>query len=177
MIEPRNVTARGADVVNRAEGKSACAVVAWRTTPPGSKSTACSQGFTQEPGRPCRLRRRVPVGSRATKTQARRRAVLSHLWERKDERHCGTAKRRKRSAAGGTSGSHSASLYRRSGGTDPRDPVEGRGRRRMEPMERKMTETPISEKVLTKLQRIAQLARESPRVPGPEGARRLLTLA
>ena len=29
-------------------------------------------------------------------------------------------------------------------------------------MERKMTETPISEKVLTKLQRIAQLARESP---------------
>jgi group II intron reverse transcriptase/maturase len=32
----------------------------------------------------------------------------------------------------------------------------------MEPMERQTTETPISEKVSTKLQRIAQLARESP---------------
>ena len=38
-----------------------------------------------------------------------------------------TADRRKRSEAGRATRSRSSSSYRRSGGTDPRDPVEGRG--------------------------------------------------
>ena len=46
-------------------------------------------------------------------------------------RNDGIAKRRKRSAAKGTSGSRSASEYRRAGGTIPRDPGEGRRRRLM----------------------------------------------
>lgn len=40
------------------------------------------------------------------------------------------------------------------------DPVEGRGRQNMEPLEGKMGETPSSETVSTKQQRIAKLARE-----------------
>ena len=43
----------------------------------------------------------------------------------------GIAKRRKRSAAKWAAGSRSTSEYRGSGGTNPRDPVEGRGCRLM----------------------------------------------
>jgi hypothetical protein len=49
------------------------------------------------------------------------------LWERSDGRTCGTAKRRKRSAAGRAQGVLAPQWYRGSGGTIPRDPVEGRG--------------------------------------------------
>jgi group II intron reverse transcriptase/maturase len=43
-----------------------------------------------------------------------------------------------------------------------RDPVEGRGRRMMEPLEGKMPGTSSSDSISTKLQRIAELARKSP---------------
>ena len=46
-------------------------------------------------------------------------------------RNDGIAKRRKRSAAKWAAGSRSTSEYRGSGGTNPRDPVEGRGCRLM----------------------------------------------
>src|SRR3954468_8042522 len=73
-----------------------------------------------------------------------------------------TAKRRQRSAAGRVTGSRSASYYQRSGGTDPRDPAEGRGRRAMRPLEGKMPGTPGPDPISTRRQRIAELARRSP---------------
>ena len=73
-----------------------------------------------------------------------------------------TAKRRKRSAAGRVTGSRSAPYYRRRGGTDPRDPAEGRGRRAMKPLEGTMPGTPSPETISTRRQRIAKLARQAP---------------
>ena len=67
----------------------------------------------------------------------------------------GTAKRRQRSAAGWTTGSRSASYYRRSWGTDPRDPVEGRGRRVAERLRGTMVDIPRPETISTKQQTIA----------------------
>ena len=84
------------------------------------------------------------------------------LRERSPRRCGGTAKRRKRSDAGMAAGSRSASQYRRSGGTNPRDPVEGREHRNAESFEGKMAETLSSTTVSTKLERIAKLAREVP---------------
>src|SRR3954449_12331705 len=74
----------------------------------------------------------------------------------------GTAKRRQRSAAGRVVGSRSVPYYRRRGGTDPRDPAEGRGRRAMRPLEGKMPGTPSPDPISTRRQRIAELARQSP---------------
>src|SRR3954454_15669363 len=73
-----------------------------------------------------------------------------------------TAKDRKRSAAGRATGSRSAPYYHRRGGTDPRDPAEGRGRRAMRPLEGTMPGTPSPETISTRRQRIAELARQSP---------------
>src|SRR3954449_6607198 len=74
----------------------------------------------------------------------------------------GTAKRRQRSAAGRAAGIRSAPYYRRRGGTDPRDPAEGRRRRAMRPPEGKMTGTPSPDPISTRRRRIAELARRSP---------------
>ena len=74
----------------------------------------------------------------------------------------GTAQRRERSAAGGRTGSRSTAEYRRSGGTVPRDPVEGRGCQDREPLEGKMAGTPLPESVSTTRQRRAKRAREAP---------------
>jgi group II intron reverse transcriptase/maturase len=51
------------------------------------------------------------------------------------------------------------------GNTSPVDPVEGRRSRNTEPWEGKMTESPSSTNVSTKLQRIAELARKMPDAP------------
>jgi len=51
---------------------------------------------------------------------------------------------------------------RGSGGTHPRDPVEGRGRRVTEPLEGKMAEIPSSGTVSPKLERVAKLAKQAP---------------
>ena len=59
MIEPRNVTDRGADAVNRAEGNIGCVVSGLGASgPPGSKSRACSQ-------RGCRGTWEIPPSPRA----------------------------------------------------------------------------------------------------------------
>ena len=63
---------------------------------------------------------------------------------------------------GGAAGSRSASYYRGSGGTNPRDPVEEREHRNTGTFEGKMAGTSSSTAVSTKLERIAQLAREMP---------------
>jgi hypothetical protein len=63
---------------------------------------------------------------------------------------------------GGAAGSRSASYYRGSGGTNPRDPVEGREHRNTGTFEGKMAETSSSTTVSTKLERIAKLARTMP---------------
>jgi hypothetical protein len=52
--------------------------------------------------------------------------------------------------------------YQGSGGTNPKDPVEGRRHRNTGKFEGKMAETSSSATVSTRLERIAQLAREMP---------------
>src|SRR4051812_13591102 len=59
-------------------------------------------------------------------------------------------------------GSRSTSYYRRRGGTDPRDPTEGRGGRAMRPPEGKMPGTPSPDPISTRRRRIAELASQSP---------------
>jgi RNA-directed DNA polymerase len=76
----------------------------------------------------------------------------------------GTAERRKRSKAGRAAGSRSASQYRGGGGTDPRNPAEGKEHRNTGTFEGKMAETSGSTTVSTKLERIAKLARAMPQV-------------
>jgi RNA-directed DNA polymerase len=55
-------------------------------------------------------------------------------------------------------------LYLRSGGTDPKDPVEGRASRDTELLEGKMTGTQSPSTISTKQQRIATLARQAPEI-------------
>jgi hypothetical protein len=66
------------------------------------------------------------------------------LRERSARRSGGTAQRRKRSGAGRVAGSRSASPYRGRGGTNPREPVEGREHRSTGTFEGKMAETSSS---------------------------------
>src|SRR5512137_1865411 len=73
-----------------------------------------------------------------------------------------SAARRQRSATRRAAGSRSSPPYRRSRGTDPRDPVEGEESRATEPLEGKMQGTSSPESVSTRLQRIAELARKAP---------------
>ena len=84
----------------------------------------------RELGRPCRLHRNA--GRRpGLPTPGGSTAPCPGLSGTNEGRNDGIAKRRKRSAAKETSGSRSASEYRRAGGTIPRDPGEGRRRRLM----------------------------------------------
>src|SRR3954449_7294156 len=53
-------------------------------------------------------------------------------------------------------------MYRGRGGTDPRDPAEGRRCRAMRPLEGTMPGTPSPDPISTRRQRIAELARQSP---------------
>src|SRR5262249_41214437 len=92
---------------------------------------------------------------------ARSCSVL-RLRERSARRSGGTAERRKRSDAGRAAGSRSALQYQGSGGTNPRDPVEGRKHRKAGTFEGNMAGTLGSITVSTKLERIAKLAREMP---------------
>ena len=96
-------------------------------------------GVPQEPGRSCRFRRRTRMGQPVISPWSV--GVVLVPTEANKERSDGTGARRQRSDPGQTAGSRSASLYRGSGGTNPRDPVEGRRRRNTEPIEGNMAET------------------------------------
>src|SRR5713226_8609468 len=90
---------------------------------------ASAQGFAQEPGRSHRLREgQAPEGPPATKGPGSRATGVRHPWERSmghPHRYRGCegneAAREGRWEVG------ALQWYRGSGGTDPRDPVEGRG--------------------------------------------------
>lgn len=87
----------------------------------------------------------------------------SRKGTRKEEHRRGTAKRRKRSAAGRCAGSPSRPYELRGRGTAPgRDPEEQRGDRAREPRDRKMNETLNSCDISTRIERIAELARKHP---------------
>ena len=77
--------------------------------------------------------------------------------------HRGTAERRQRSEVGGVMGSRSAPAVPGKRGNRPKGPRGGkRSIGDTEPVEGKTTGTPISDSVCTRLQRIAELAREAP---------------
>ena len=153
----------GADVVKGTEGRVAAPQWPGARGPAGVREQGTFTRVPQEPGRPRRLHGKSRPEVPGDQLQARRPA---HPAATGAKRGCnrGTAKRRQRSAAGRAAGSRSASYYRRRGGTDPRDPAEGRGRRAMGPLEGKMPGTPSPETISTRLQRIAELARQSPQV-------------
>ena len=127
----------------------------------------------QEPGRPGRLHPEAPAGNRHIPTPGPRAPRL-RARERIKAQGSGTAKRRKRSAAGRAAGSRSASWYLRCGGTLP----EGTPRREggagtratpagkmMETSGSAIVSTPRCARPFGKLRRIAELARE---MPGPK---------
>ena len=151
-MQPRKDRPEEADVVKTAAGNTLSAVRAWcqgssgvseqgmRTSEvhPGTWETLLSpfkhpgkeNRVTNSPG--LRVSRSAPEG-------ANKRA------------RDGTANRRQRRAAGGGTGRRSTAEYRRSRGPAPRDPVEGRRCRDMEPVRGQTVGTPIPEGVSTKL--------------------------
>ena len=84
-------------------------------------------GVSQEPGRPCRLRLRVPEwGTGGTNLQARGEALLDVGSKRTARRWYRQAKETKCGGKGGRESEHLDSTGE-AGELDPRDPVEGRG--------------------------------------------------
>jgi RNA-directed DNA polymerase len=79
------------------------------------------------------------------------------------EDYGGTAERRQRSEVGRGMGSRSAPVVPGKRGNPPEGPCGGKGSTgNTEPLEGKTTGTPVSDSVSTRLQRIAELAREAP---------------
>ena len=102
------------------------------------------------------------AGGRAPAHQARGRG--RGTWRPTERtRRCsdGTAARRQRSAGEGRRGIGASHSTGEAGESGPRDPVEGRGRRQMEPLEGTMANTPRLDPISLKRQRIAELARQA----------------
>src|SRR5262249_8543522 len=160
-IEPRKLPAGVFALVSRGDHADA-PQLAWRArSRRGRRTGPRHTRGPWEPGRPIRLHGDFRHGNRNTNsrepTTVRRRSLGLNL-----RRYGGIAKRRQRSPAKGTDGSRSASYYRGSRGTIPRDPAEGRGRRVTRPLEGNMAGASKPVDVSTKRQRIAELARQSP---------------
>src|SRR4051812_20184444 len=102
--------------------------MAWRRGSSGvSAQSMYTRGSAQEPGRTLRSPRSSPGWAPGDQSSRPTAEGVRTLWERISGRSHGTAKRRKRSAAGWTQGVVAPQQYRGSGGTIPRDPVEGKG--------------------------------------------------
>src|SRR5882724_6800978 len=102
--------------------------MAWRQGSPGvSAQGMCTKRVAQEPGRTLVSPRSNPGWAPGDQSPGLQKEGVRTLWERNSGRSRGTAKRRKRSAAGWSQGVVAPQKYRGSGGTIPRDPVEGRG--------------------------------------------------
>jgi hypothetical protein len=111
-----------------AEGYLLGAVQAWRRGSPGVSAQGMhTRGSAQEPGRTLRSPWSNPGWAPGDQSSRPTDEGVRTLWEQSSGRSRGTAKRRKRSAAGWTQGVVAPQEYRGSGGTIPRDPVEGRG--------------------------------------------------
>lgn len=112
-IEPRKVVyIAGADAVMTAEGNTDAQYGLGAAVPPGSKARACTQGSPRNLGVPIVSTFSAGRGNRQSKPPARRAAVAArrewrHGQHTKRRRERGTAKRRKRSAAGRTVGRRS----------------------------------------------------------------------
>jgi hypothetical protein len=106
--EPRKGLNWGADVVAAAEGSTGTLYWPGGTQSPGVEEQGMyTLGFTQEPGRSCRLRGDNSGGHRETKVQAHRRMASATCGSERMSANAVTAKRRKRSAVGGATGSRS----------------------------------------------------------------------
>ena len=148
----------GADVVHTTEGRVAAPPWPGARDPAGVGEQGTFTEVPQEPGRPLHLLGNSPAGAPGDQLQARGRL---HSAATGANSGCDrdTAVRRKRSAAGRVEGSRSTSYYRRRGGTDPRDPAEGRGCRAMRPPEGEMPGTPSLDPISTGRRRIASQGR------------------
>jgi hypothetical protein len=88
-----------------AEGYPLVAVLAWRRGSPGvSAQGMYTKGSAQEPGRTLRSPRSNPGWAPGDQSPGPQAEGARTLWEQTDGRTRGTAKRRKRSAAGRTQG-------------------------------------------------------------------------
>jgi hypothetical protein len=160
VIEPRNVTDRGADAVNRAEGNIGCVVSGLGASgPPGSKSRACSQrgcrGTWEIPQSP-----RVRVEGRGLRHRRSSDEEPATATPRRlgDEQQCVVPpERTKGSEAAWTVGSRSALVVPvKLVNCRPREPVEGSGVPNHGIVGRKHSETSCSSSsVPTQRRRIA----------------------
>jgi hypothetical protein len=103
------------------------------------------------------------TGPRQIWVQAHGRPVSDLSWERSEGHHRGTAERRKTKRSGRGDGESECSDSTGEAGEPTRGTPWREGEHRVtELLEGKVTGTPISDTVSTKLQRIAELAREAP---------------
>jgi RNA-directed DNA polymerase len=132
--------------------------------PPGSEERGTrAKGSPRNLGDPMDSAEKETDGPPEDKGPGLRALGSDHPWERRDGHRRGTAERRKRSEAGGLMGSRSALVVPVKRGNRPEGPRGGKGSTGdTEPLEGKAARTPVCGTVSTKLQRIAELARESP---------------
>src|SRR4051794_39553662 len=105
--------------------------------------------------------RQVPAGAPGDQLQARGRRI-----RRPRERNTGATgippSEGNEARRDGRWGVGAPQMYRGRGGTDPRDPAEGRRCRAMKPLEGTMPGTPGPDPISTRQERIAELAKNSP---------------
>ena len=151
-----------ADAVRQAEGSIGGAVEAWRADPAGVEEQGTRTEGPQEPGRPCRFRRaRCRCGRPpATNSPGPRRAARGRRGsERRGAARYRRAKETKR--GGRTAGSRSALVVPMKPGNRPEGPRGGKGAPGHGTAGGKDDGRHRSPRtVSTKLQRIAELARE-----------------
>ena len=162
-MEPRNALVARADVLRWTEGYIAASERPWRWGPRRGRSAWHACGWvSREPGRPHRLHLKGCRGA-GTGSPSPRPWTWHLASDGANPRRCsdGTAARRQRSAGEGRRGIGASHSTGEAGESGPRDPVEGRGRRQMEPLEGTMANTPRLDPISLKRQRIAELARQA----------------
>ena len=112
-------------------------------------------GVPQEPGRSCRFLCEIPAGDTGLPTPGLGSALVCWGAKRTSDRG-GTAKRRKRSAAGWTAGSRSALIVPKKQGNSPRRTLSREAKRRpADSTEGNMLNTSRFSRMSTELGRIA----------------------
>ena len=162
-MEPRNALVARADVVRWTEGYIAASERPWRRGPCRGRSAWHAGGWvSREPGRPHRLHlkgcRGAGTGSPSPRpwtwhlaSDGANPQVLGWYPPREGNEARGDGRR-------GIGAPHTTG---EAGESCPRNPVEGRGRREMDPLAGKTANTPRLEPVSTLRQRIAERARHA----------------
>jgi hypothetical protein len=174
-MEPRNRSIRGSRRLVRDGRPRRGAAMAWRTrSRRGLRTGHAHARVPQEPGRPRHLLGKSRAELPGDQLQARGRRI-----RRPRERNTGAAgvppSEGNEARREGWRGVGAPRMYRRRGGTDPRDPAEGRGRRAMRPPEGEMPGTPSPVTISTGRRRIAMQGRGR-EVAGEFVARRAVCL-